>query len=399
MRGILDSNTLFSETTIAVLGGGQLAQMLVEAAILRDVKIVVQTGSLDDPASSKATRIVLANPVNAKATQDLSRDCRGVTFENEWINVPQLRTLEKSGVNFYPSLSAIEPLTDKISQRLLIQKLNIPGPKWILLESISDYPIQLPKGWKFPVIAKASRGGYDGKGTLIIHDSAALERLLRSVNQTQWFLECFIQFEKELAIVASRDHKGTVRTLPLVETHQNNQVCDWVLAPANVQHDVATMAYNIVCSLLTELDYVGVIGIEFFYGKDGLMINEIAPRTHNSGHFSIEACNSSQFDQQLCISAGFVPPDPVLISPGAVMVNLLGLSLETTRPLKQRLLELEALEDGHLHWYGKKEVLGRKLGHVTFLLKSTDPTSRRQEADKAIQRIRNIWPAISMSFS
>ncbi|WP_320674603.1 5-(carboxyamino)imidazole ribonucleotide synthase [Prochlorococcus sp. MIT 1341] len=398
MSSLSISTPSIHKTLIGVIGGGQLAQMLVEAAIIRDVNVVVQTGSIEDPATAKATKLVLANPIDAVATRDLVKHCKGVTFENEWINVRKLRSLEQEGATFYPALTAIEPLIDKISQRLLLQKLNIPGPKWTSLASIIDHPIELPPGWTYPVMAKATKGGYDGKGTRVIEDSNDLETLLRSVNQNHWFLESWVPYENELALVCSRDRAGTIRTFPLVETHQTNQVCDWVLAPAEVNHSVEVLAYNIACSLLTELDYVGVLGIEFFYGSKGLLVNEIAPRTHNSGHFSIEACNSSQFDQQLCISADLVPPNPELVHPGALMVNLLGLPKGNFKPLKQRLLELEALDNSFLHWYGKeKEIFARKLGHVTVLLQGKDSMSRRREAESAIQAIRSIWPPLNMN--
>ena len=163
-------------------------------------------------------------------------------------------------------------------------------------------------------MAKSSRWGYDGKGTKVLKSVEDLSQLLRSVDPAQWLLESWVSFEKELAIVVSRDAQGRVRSLPLAETHQFQQVCDWVIAPASVDHAVEMMAYNMAASLLTELNYVGVLAVEFFYGPDGLQVNEVAPRTHNSAHFSIEACSSSQFDQQLCIAAGLPVPETHLLS-------------------------------------------------------------------------------------
>lgn len=197
----------------------------------------------------------------------------------------------------------------------------------------------------------------------------------------------------ELALIVSRDRFGRVRSLPLVETHQAHQVCDWVLAPASVEQLVEATAYNMAASLLTKLSYVGVMALEFFYGPAGLMVNEIAPRTHNSGHFSIEACSSSQFDQQLCITADLPVPDPELICPGALMVNLLGLQAEQAAPLEERLQRLQQLSGAQLHWYGKNdESPGRKLGHVTVLLESDDVDQRSREAADRLKVIRSIWP-------
>jgi len=226
----------------------------------------------------------------------------------------------------------------------------------------------------------------------VIRDLKSLRDLLSSVAVEDWLLETWVAYERELALVVSRDRQGRIRSLPLVETHQKNQVCDWVLAPAESEQLLEATAYNIAASLLTSLGYVGVMALEFFYGPAGLMVNEIAPRTHNSGHFSIEACSSSQFDQQLCITAGLPVPAPELITPGAIMVNLLGLPPEGTAPLNSRLAAIEAMSRSHLHWYGKQEMPGRKVGHVTVLLEQTDPVARSQEASEVLETIRAIWP-------
>ena len=144
--------------------------------------------------------------------------------------------------------------------------------------------------------------------------------------------------------------------------------------------------------LAPKLDYVGVLAIEMF-GPKGLLVNEIAPRTHNSGHYSIEACKSSQFDQQLCIAAGLQVPDPELKVPGAFMVNLLGLAVDQAAPLEQRLAALQADPSLHLHWYGKQgESEGRKLGHVTVLLSATDAETRRNEAMEALNKVTRSGP-------
>ena len=378
---------------IGVVGGGQLARMLVQAATQRQVPIAVQTSDAADPAAVLASRLVSADPRDVAGTRELVVGCDGVTFENEWVNIDALLPLEKQGVRFHPSLAALSPLVDKISQRRLLDDLAIPSPPWCPLSLISPAQPALPQGWTFPVMAKASRGGYDGKGTVVLPDVDALAQLLRSVTADDWLLESWVDYELELALVVSRDQRGRIRHLPMVQTHQHHQVCDWVLAPAPVDPSVAALAYNVAASLMTKLSYVGVLALEFFYGPAGLQVNEIAPRTHNSGHFSIEACTSSQFDQQLCIAAGLPVPEPELKSRGALMVNLLGLNPDRHAPLDQRLQELEATPGVHLHWYGKTpETPGRKLGHVTLLLEGDTVLRRRDEAESALEAIRRIWP-------
>ena len=383
---------------IGVVGGGQLARMLVQAATQRQVPIAVQTGNEADPAAGLAARLVAADPRDVAGTRELVVGCDGVTFENEWVNIDALLPLEQQGVRFCPSLAALSPLVDKLSQRQLLDDLAIPSSPWCPLSLISPAQPALPQGWTFPVMAKASRGGYDGKGTVVLRDIDALAQLLRAVTADDWLLESWVDYELELALVVSRDQKGRIRHFPLVQTHQHQQVCDWVLAPAPVDPSVAALAYNVAASLTTKLSYVGVLALEFFYGPAGLQVNEIAPRTHNSGHFSIEACTSSQFDQQLCIAAGLPVPEPELRSRGALMVNLLGLDPDRHAPLDQRLQMLEAMPGLHLHWYGKSpETPGRKLGHVTLLLEGNTVLKRRDEADLALAAIRRIWPLESES--
>jgi 5-(carboxyamino)imidazole ribonucleotide synthase len=243
-------------------------------------------------------------------------------------------------------------------------------------------------------MAKASRGGYDGKGTVPIPDQQALETLVGQVVPSDWILEEMVAFEQELALVACRDHSGSVACFPLVQTHQHLQVCDWVMQPAAVSHAVEALARNVAVSLLTDLDYVGVLAIEFFYGPAGLQVNELAPRTHNSGHVTIEACRCSQFSQQARLVAGLPMGSSEAVVPAALMVNLLG-SDPVLEPgqLEARLAALVSLPGAHLHWYDKRHCTpGRKLGHLTLVLQSTSAEGRLEERDRLLLRIRQIWP-------
>ena len=378
--------------SIGVVGGGQLAQMLANAGKDLGVQVVVQTGSEFDPAISSAADVIYADTEDLDGTKQLAQKCRSVTFENEWVDIEGLSILEDSGVVFVPSLSAISPLVNKLSQRKLLNKLNIPGPDWITLSSFNITELMLKDGWKFPLMAKSSLGGYDGKGTKVIRDYSELRDLLRSVNPKNWFLEKWVDYNLELSLVVSRDLNGEVRTFPLTETYQVNQICDWVLAPADINHPVEAMAQNIALSIVRELDYKGVLAIEFFYGEDGLLVNEIAPRTHNSAHLTIEACKASQFEHQIAIASGLPVKSAELITSGAMMVNLLGFNDEADS-LDNRLNQLKKIPRLTIHWYNKnKNTPGRKLGHVTLLLESSDKHLRRKEALGALSKIRSIWP-------
>jgi 5-(carboxyamino)imidazole ribonucleotide synthase len=378
---------------IGVVGGGQLAMLLIEAGKKRNVDVVVQTAAKTDPAAKKTNQLVLHDPTNPVGTKLLAEKTRLITFENEWVDISSLLSLENNGVSFVPRLQSIRPLINKITQRELLNSLDIPCPDWLAIPLKKSTEIDLPADWGFPLMAKAAKGGYDGKGTKIIKNLKQLQEFLSVEREGQWMLEKWISFDKELSIVSSRDSKGIVRSLPIVETYQSKQVCDWVLAPADINHDVDLMVRNIAASLLAELEYVGVIAIEFFYGSEGLLVNEIAPRTHNSGHFSIDACSSSQFDQQICITSGINVPMPEMLVNGALMANLLGLQSNYPTSLTQRLDDLRGIPGLNVHWYEKEEEKkGRKLGHVTYLLNNKDALSRKKEALDVLQTIRSIWP-------
>ena len=426
---------------IGIVGGGQLALMLAEAAQEQGVALHLQTPGGSDPAVGLATTVLQAQIGDASATLELSRRCSAISFENEWVDLDALAPLAEAGVVFLPSLESLGPLVDKRQQRELLGRLSIPTPRWLPLNALgsaatfqplagleppsnpaaaanffdSAVPWQvaspvpasavapaegqpsqgeggLPLGWSFPVVAKAIRGGYDGKGTLILRSTAELGRLLAQVDPALWILEEFVAFERELALVACRDRAGAVACYPLVETHQHHQVCNWVLAPAQASHGLEAMAHNMAASLLTALDYVGVLSIELFYGPAGLLINELAPRTHNSGHYSIEACSISQFAQQVRIVAGQPLQAPALTAAGALMVNLLG-NDNGEAERAAALTTLATLPQATLHWYGKQgSALGRKLGHITVLLQATDPEERSREARQRLEDIRTIWP-------
>ena len=420
-------------TSIGIVGGGQLALMLAEAAADLGVAVHLQTPSAADPAAPLAASLVIAGLDDADATRRLSSRCGAISFENEWLALEALLPLAEQGVRFVPSLASLAPLLSKRSQRELLDQLHLPSPRWCGLEAVLAPPQQeersviaastpsqpspfweggrpyqpadtaplrqlsiptLPQGFRFPLMAKASRGGYDGKGTRPIADQEALERLLEQVTPADWILEECVAFERELAVVACRDREGSVACFPLVETHQHGQVCDWVLLPAPVNHAVEALARNIAASLLTALDYVGVLAIELFLGPAGLQVNEIAPRTHNSGHLTIEACRCSQFDQQIRVVTGLPMGLAEATVPGALMVNLL--ATDPVLPPEEearRLAALRALPGAHLHWYGKgSSPPGRKLGHLTLLLGGSDRAEREREKQELLEQVRRLWP-------
>lgn len=370
---------------VGVIGGGQLAWMMGDAAQKLGLELVVQTPSREDPAVAIASDIVLAQVDDATATAVLASLCDIITFENEFVNLEALSILADQGVCFRPSIHALTPLLDKYHQRCYLRDLGLPVPEFFAVEPQNNEKIISKLG--FPLVLKSRRHGYDGQGTFIIKDFASLQpKLDYNITESAFIIEEFIPFERELAIIAARSVDGEVVTYPVVETQQEQEVCRRVIAPANITPKLAAEIEAIAHTILNSLQVVGVFGIELFLTADGkVLVNEIAPRTHNSGHFSLDACETSQFEQHLRAVCGFTLGNPALRCAAAVMVNLLGYENSLFDYQEKRSL-LQQIPQAHLYWYGKTESrLGRKLGHVTVLL---DNQIRAMDVARSIE---SIW--------
>ena len=370
---------------LGVIGGGQLAWMMAGAAQKLGIDLIVQTPNPCDPAASLAAEVILAPVADAGATARLAATCEVITFENEFVDLEALKQLENRGICFRPSLEALAPLLDKYHQRCYLQEIGLPVPhfaEFLGTEGIAS----------FPAVLKARRHGYDGQGTFIIDGPNALSAALKSLGNTPVMLEEYVPFERELAVIAARGISGEVAIYPTVETSQQDQVCHWAIAPTDIEPAIQQQAASIARHLLTSLEYVGVLGIELFLTRDGkLSINEIAPRTHNSGHYTLDACEISQFEAQLRAVAGLPLGSTNLNCGGAVMVNLLGYE-DSQQDYREKRDRLAAIPQAHLHWYGKSVSRpGRKLGHVTVLSNTLEATARRRELLAAAKTIESIW--------
>ncbi|MBP5975400.1 5-(carboxyamino)imidazole ribonucleotide synthase [Brasilonema sp. CT11] len=382
---------------VGVIGGGQLAWMMADAAKKLGVELVVQTPSPNDPAVPiSAKDNVFAAIDDANATAELANRSDVITFENEFVDIEALSKLASQGVCFRPRLEALAPLLDKYHQRCYLRDLGLPVPRFVAIEQDWNTTAEVifARQIGFPAVLKARRHGYDGQGTFIIKEIESLKQKLELdstecvVNQSSFLLEEFIPFERELAVIAARSVSGEVCTFPVVETQQEEQVCRRAIAPAYVSSQVAVEIDKIARTLLNSLDAVGVFGIELFLTPDGkVLVNEVAPRTHNSGHFSIDACETSQFEQHLRAVCGMQLGNTTMICPGAVMVNLLGYEISESDYITKRQ-QIEQIPQAHVHWYGKTESRpGRKLGHVTVLL----DTQSRDQAIVIARNIESIW--------
>jgi 5-(carboxyamino)imidazole ribonucleotide synthase len=381
---------------IGVIGGGQLAWMMAIAAKKIGLNLTVQAANPEDPAVNIADGIIYGEVNDAEATARLAQQCQVITFENEFVDLVSLQKLVRHGsVNygdrgllFLPSLETLAIAVDKLKQRQHFRDLNIPTPEFYSIDNDAEL-IASADRLGYPLVLKARRHGYDGKGTWVITNKLDLRSALESMHNVPAIAEAFIPFERELAVIIARSESGEISIYPVVETVQTNQVCRRTIAPARIELTIRAEVENIAKQIVTSLDAIGVFGIELFLTDRGdVSVNEIAPRTHNSGHYTIEGCKTSQFEQLMRVVSGRKLGDVSMLAPVAVMVNLLGFedsSCENSDYAKKREA-IASLPNTHLHWYSKKHSsVGRKLGHATVLAESYDI------AIDISDRIDSIW--------
>ncbi len=368
---------------VGVIGGGQLAWMMGDGAKSLGLDLVIQTPQPTDPAVSVAADTVFAPIDDATATATLAAQCDVITFENEFIHLDALFPLANQGVCFRPRLDALTPLLDKYHQRCYLRDIGLPQPAFKVFET----PLN-PDTQQFPLVVKARRHGYDGQGTFIFKDHKRFQEHSAQLADTPLLVEEFIPFERELAVIAARSVSGEVVVYPVVETQQDNQVCRRVIIPAPIRPETEQEINAIARTLLNSLQAVGVFGIELFLtANHQIYVNEVSPRTHNSGHFSLDACDISQFEMHLRAVAELPLTKPTLKCKGAVMVNLLGYEYSQNNYLEKRQ-KLASQPQTYVHWYGKTQSRpGRKLGHVTVLL---DANSQKNPQAIA-QSIETLW--------
>ncbi|MEK6804263.1 MAG: 5-(carboxyamino)imidazole ribonucleotide synthase [Nitrospirota bacterium] len=355
--------------TLGVLGGGQLGAMFATAARRLGYAVVVWDPDPEAPAHRLADFSLSRPFTDAAARQDFIRRVCAVTYE--WENVPAdlCEQLERD-VPVRPSSRVLRVIQDRIEQKTFLQAHGLPVPAFHAISSPEELRRQTVL--EHPLVCKTATAGYDGKGQWKIaraEDCAAVEEdLTRSLRPgSRWILEAWLPFERELSILVVRGMDGAVRTYPLVENVHEEGILRQSTVPANVPATVADQAAVMARSAVEALDGVGVFCVELFLMPDGrLLINEVAPRPHNSGHYSLDACTVSQFEQQVRALCGLPLGEVRLLSP-TVMLNLIGdeILLATVSPAVQDLLR----EPGAVvHVYGKRAVRPkRKMGHISFL--------------------------------
>ncbi len=365
---------------IGILGGGQLARMSLQAASRLGISIAILEKHSGSPAGMLTRKEFAGWVDNHILLEQFARQCDAVTLENEFIDASNLYFIETLGIRMVPSSDTIALIQDKYIQKRTMAAAGIPVPAFIPVTDTSEYQ-KLKKLFGKKFLLKSRKMGYDGYGNAMITSPedyvSSIEKLTK--RHSDIYAEGFVNFEKELAVMVVRTQKE-VKTYPVVETIQENHICKLVLAPAGIPKKTAELAKQIAVAAVEAVDGFGIFGVELFCNSAGdVLVNEMAPRPHNSGHYTIEATVTSQFENHIRSVLGLPLGSTEMNCKNAVMINILGRG-DGTGEIKN-MDKLMKMGDFYLHNYGKKVSRpGRKMGHIT--LKGDDMSVLIKQAKK-----------------
>lgn len=377
---------------VGIVGGGQLARMLAEAAGPLGVGLRVLAGESDEGAPEVVVDVVLGAPDDYDALIAFASTVDVITFDHENVNLDALAKIEADGIaEVRPNVATLR-LADKAHQRRIFAEAGLPVPPFEVVDVPADSDrssavaaaqsfLDIHGGSENRIVAKASRGGYDGRGVWKLGPDD-IPAFIADYRGAPLVLEPLLQLDLEIAVLVARNPSGDVAVWPVVETVQVDGMCDEVLLPAPIDEELARQAIQVGHSIAESVGSVGVFAVELFISGGELLINEVAPRVHNSGHLTIEGCVTSQFEQHLraVLDWPLGPTDP--LAPSVVMRNVVG---GADDPRCNQASMFAEVPQAHLHLYGKTPRPARKLGHVTVL--GDDMESCRSQASRAVSLI------------
>lgn len=381
--------SFFNDLKLGIVGGGQLGRMIIQAAVDYNVHIEVLDPSPEAPCRWLAHRFHQGSLTDYDAVMAFGKDLDVITIEIENVNTEALTDLQKQGKRVYPDPAVVRLVQDKQQQKRFFAEHNIPTSPFEIVEDRAAVAQLIEEGKKqLPAVHKIAKGGYDGQGVSVLRNASDLEKTFDAPG----LVEDFIPFEKEIAVIAARRPSGEVTTFPPVEMafHPTANLVEFLFAPTDLTEEQRAEVDRIGTQVVEALDYVGVLAVEMFLTKDGkLLVNELACRPHNSGHHTIRANRTSQFEQHLRAVLDIPLGDTAALSPAA-MVNILGAPGQTGPATYQGLEEALAIPGVYPHIYGKAETRPfRKMGHTLIVDESVEGLK-----EKAL-KVKDLLQAVS----
>lgn len=372
---------------VAMVGAGQLARMTHQAAIALGQNLRVLANAADEPAAQVTPNVVVGSHTDLEDLRRVAAGAHALTFDHEHVPTELLEKLVAEGINVAPPPQALVHAQDKIVMRRRLEALGAPVPRYAAIESldeVDDFAARLAVAQDVPLVVKAARGGYDGRGVRMARDLSHAREVVADylAGGVPVLVEERVPLRRELSALVARSPFGQGAAWPVVETVQRDGICVLVLAPAPaLSDDVAAAAQQLALRLAAELGVVGVLAVELFETPDGtLLVNELAMRPHNSGHWTMDGARTSQFEQHLRAVLDYPLGETDVIAPVTVMANVLGAAEEPTMSLDERLHHLFArMPDARVHMYAKAERPGRKVGHLNFVGEDLDALRARAE--------------------
>ena len=367
---------------LGILGGGQLGRMFIQEAINYNIHVSILDPASNAPCADSAHDFVIGDFNDFDTVLNFGRNMDVVTIEIEHVNITALYELERLGVKVFPQPKVIELIQDKGLQKEFYQTNNIASSSYQLIdrEVTAD---------DLPIVQKLRKGGYDGRGVVVLKEE---NDLASSFKNAPTVLEKLVDIQKEISVIVARNEAGEIKTFPTVELEFNSEVnlVEFIFSPASVSEKVESEAQGLAKAIADKLDIVGLLAVEMFLTKTGkVLVNEIAPRTHNSGHQSIEGNITSQFEQHLRSIINLPLGDTSITQP-SVMVNLLGEPNMSGSVIYEGIEELLATPGAYLHLYGKSSTKPfRKMGHFTVL------NPQLNEAKIVARRLKNVVKVVA----
>lgn len=357
----MEKDLIGSSHRLGILGGGQLGRMFIQEAISYDIHVHIMENDNNAPCAKIATTFTKGDITNYEDVMAFGKDKDVITVEIENVNIEALYELEKSGVKVFPQPRILEIIKDKGLQKTFYRENNIPTSDFELVAENEN--LDTLEG-KIPFVHKLRTGGYDGKGVEIIRSKGDLNNSFSEAS----IIEELIPFEKELSVIVSRNENGETAVYPTVECEFNEaNLVAYLFSPANISREIEKKANDIAIEVINKLELVGILAVELFLLKNGdILVNEVAPRPHNSGHHTIECNVTSQFEQHMR-SVLNMPLGSTEMTRYGVMINLIGSKGHIGKAIYKGMKELVSKSGVHIHIYGKEETKpNRKMGHVTI---------------------------------